>query len=104
MDNSAWCVCVDLYQNALKHLFCQSHMDADAFEVSLPGQRFVDHCMQDVWDDGGCVFGECMSVCLPVCVCPVLQCRLMLSSLSGRHRRRGNPTSITGLVSNTHSV
>lgn len=68
-------------------------MDAEASE-----QRGAAHCMQDVDDDGGCVFDRCTScVCTftSVCVCV---------SLSGGHRLRGNPTSITGSASNTHSV
>lgn len=44
-------------------------MDADVVGVLGSEQRFVDHCMQDLEDDGGCVFGECMSVCLHVCLC-----------------------------------
>lgn len=80
---------------------------ADVVEVSGSGQTFVDHCMRNLEDDGGCMAGGmlecvCLHVYLCVCVC-VCQCRLM-PSLSGRHRRRGNLTSITGLASNTHSV
>lgn len=46
-------------------------MDAEASE-----QRVAGHCMQEVEDDGGCVFGQCAScvctftsVCVYVCVC-----------------------------------
>ncbi|KAF0033176.1 hypothetical protein F2P81_015466 [Scophthalmus maximus] len=68
----------------------QSHVDAD---VSLSGQRFVDHCMQDLWDDVG--------VCLNhVVVVSARQQQLWLSDDSCSEDNNNNNNNNNNMPSN----
>lgn len=49
---------------------------ADVVEVSGSGQTFVDHCMRNLEDDGGCMAGgmlECVCLHVYLCVCVSVQ-------------------------------